>query len=1257
MDGYSHHYSENSMAAVTLEQEKHQFAAMLKVRNNRKLLEEEFRKKKRYDAQKRKEEEERIQLLQRLRLEDEERRKRELQEKQRKERLEQEMRKKREAAEVDQTARSFLFKSTSDGHVDIVKKMLETTPAESESLVGAPKFSTALATRLTGWEYLTTVEGIGEVSGEQGTQETLLHVAARAGCSDLVAYFISKGAPLDALDSEGRMPLHTAAEYNAPLDTCKLLLDKATYHIDRTSLTSGKTALHYAAQNGYSDLVSLLLQHHARVNAMDSQGNTPEILAKLGLDREKSSKAKAQKYRSALQHIQKAVATIKEAQRLKDSLLEEQRKKEEELAREEAEKDRAARRKQEEKLEADQRRREEEEKELARLKAMTSDPHGNNAGGGGGKKKKKKKGKSGNDSQSMPKEIPSVKALSARTQNTLIKPASPSLIGSPSVTQIHPTQAGTHIPVSPKSSTSPTTISKNAASTSVAASTSIPRPDKFIPETTLSSAAAQSPPSRLPKAKTSYRPSQLLVARMADMGFAERDSRKALIQTEGKFEEAIELLTSGAPLADDSEDEAERAAEEAARQKAKAKETALATPVAKKRDSLALSQTPSKLTVQSASSQAPSVTLPTSKPAAPQQALLSLLSGSGNRGHSPTLMSKGPTAHPVQILQRPQLLAPHVQIRTVPTQVLQRPSPHSQAQSPSHIGTSLSKQGSPTPTRTPTKNTVTSSAVPFLAPRTVPPAPPTRAPYTYGVSSAQNQNQPPSASAAPVTTHSTHYVNSNPQSPVYNPDNHRGSFLQSHSNAVTGSAVSAYSISSSPARDADYGASGSTVVRPTWETQLGVYNSTPIRIAQDQVPLTAQDSLWGTMAQSTSGSAKDANSDSFSRTGAYTGNRRASFELLAASLDEMLRQSQMDIMDGNADEDMIKDVLAMTGAIDPEELQNSLSNYPLATSSGPASRHNVRSTAVGEERTQSASAIHNPVASLWGYGSFTQDISDMRQQWSSSSPSSHLSMGNKTDNDTYEYNQWRSGAGLEFTDAMHQTPKHGSSTTSALNSPDVLMSSYVDGLLGSPGPIQNIHMPMTAATTGTGNEVRLSPDAFGHGGFTNHPTHNRFSEGSNYGQSSAPFDGPSQPTDMVDDNNPYDDFRSHLQGSTIDNRDPSRMANDGLIGSYSAFRDPSYSIRVSAVSEHRPTLSLPPTSATGSNAAIGLRSVIGDRRGTDPQVPSAGIQALNHALEYSRYPKLNETTGVSASSSSVSSLSTLDPAVTPSNPSRTRLSQ
>jgi len=105
---------------------------------------------------------------------------------------------------------------------------------------------------------------------------------------------------------------------------------------------------------------------------VDLKGNTPELLAKAGLESalsEKPSKAntkqantaKAQKYRSTMQHLQKAIAAVKEAQSRKDAQLEDQRRKVEALAREEAEKDNAARRKQEEKLEADLRRRLEEE--------------------------------------------------------------------------------------------------------------------------------------------------------------------------------------------------------------------------------------------------------------------------------------------------------------------------------------------------------------------------------------------------------------------------------------------------------------------------------------------------------------------------------------------------------------------------------------------------------------------------------------------------------------------------------------------------------------------------------------------------------------------------------------------------------------------------------------------------------------------------------------------------------------------------------
>ncbi|KAG0212359.1 hypothetical protein BGX28_006503 [Mortierella sp. GBA30] len=1057
IDGYSNHYANDSEVSIALEEERRKFVAILKRRDEgKRRLEEEFRRKNLLNIQKRKLEAERIQLLQRLRLEDEERRKKELQEKERREKQEQEMRRKREAAEADQTARSFLFESTRRAHTDIVKRMIETTPAESQSLSDIPTFPSTIATRLTGWEYMTVVEGDGEVCEKRGIQETLLHVAARAGCLELVEYFILRGAPLDALDAEGQTPLHTAAENSAPIEVLKLLLEKGAHYMDRSSGTTGKTALHYAAQTGNGALVALLLQHHARISVVDANGNTPEMLAKAGLEREKGSKAKAKMYREALQYIQKAVAVIKEAQRQRDAALEEQRKREEELAREEAEKDRAARRKQEEKLEADKRRREEEEKELARLKALATDPHNHSSGGGAGKKKKKKKtGKGGNDNNAVSaKETTSTKTpLSAPLlQNALAKSNSPSPMGSPAISQAttqsmspsasQPTGHSRTAVVNPILTTTPltTTIVKPAVAYNTAATHSS-KPMTTAP-------AASSRPTRLPKARTSYRPSPLVVARMADMGFPERDSRKALIQTEGRFEEAIELLTSGAPLADDSEDEAEEKAAKEASRKARANEAVLNATVQAGRvsaNSLAHAKTnggtPSSSTNTSTASRTGSSHQPLDMPhvlpgSAPAPALST--SGPGSKQAPP---SKGPISHPVQILQRTH--APHVQMRSVPTQVLQRPTHHAASHAAKTLATVASNAPQSTST-TATTTVITTTApaisspvnnntpiIPFLAPRANPPPPPTRAPYSYGSSSsAQNQKQSDGPQTSTSTLHPGAYVRPGARAPMP---------LRDTSVSTATSTPSTVSNDSTlpTTFDLTSGYGTTTSAGMMWDTQLGISHISsasdlyqmPINMS-GYAPSTVQDNLWGSSSLLQHGNIGTTLPSSSDIVGAVAGADSPYFQssllinspspsatldrhyghttnlpskLIAASMNEMLRQSQMDMMMdlGNGTDsggDMIKDVLAMTGAIDADELAESFATAGLpvvgsSSSSAAIQPSDVTRTpaptlavasAVGEGRTVSRSTTNNsnPVASLWGYGAFTPDIEPILNQTS-----------------------------------------------------------------------------------------------------------------------------------------------------------------------------------------------------------------------------------------------------------------------------------
>ena len=86
-----------------------------------------------------------------------------------------------------------MFESAKKRDLETIKLMLE---GSSEAPAGKSKilsFGTGPPTRLNGWEYVTTVEGVGEVSEEKGIQETLLHTAARSGSLELVAYLIGFG--------------------------------------------------------------------------------------------------------------------------------------------------------------------------------------------------------------------------------------------------------------------------------------------------------------------------------------------------------------------------------------------------------------------------------------------------------------------------------------------------------------------------------------------------------------------------------------------------------------------------------------------------------------------------------------------------------------------------------------------------------------------------------------------------------------------------------------------------------------------------------------------------------------------------------------------------------------------------------------------------------------------------------------------------------------------------------------------------------
>jgi len=126
-----------------------------------------------------------------------------------------------------------------------------------------------------------------------------LHLAARAGDADLIQLLLSKGAAINARGMNGETPLLIATNKDTPLALYQTLIDKGADVNARTGGTQpyggnnqiyyrrggyqyanaggGTTPLHRAILTGRTELVRVLLEHGANIEAPDDQGQTPLV--------------------------------------------------------------------------------------------------------------------------------------------------------------------------------------------------------------------------------------------------------------------------------------------------------------------------------------------------------------------------------------------------------------------------------------------------------------------------------------------------------------------------------------------------------------------------------------------------------------------------------------------------------------------------------------------------------------------------------------------------------------------------------------------------------------------------------------------------------------------------------------------------------------------------------------------------------------------------------------------------------------------
>jgi ankyrin repeat protein len=158
------------------------------------------------------------------------------------------------------------------GHTEVIKVLLDAgVPATALDLANAVSSGSIPAVSLL-LEKGANLHGIAARTGD-----TALHAAVCERNKEMVEFILKSGANVEILDSSGSTPLYRALERHNG-DAVQLLFKYGA--IAEPQIRSGaKSVLHHALIYGAGELVPLLLEHGAKVEAKTNHGMTPFLQA------------------------------------------------------------------------------------------------------------------------------------------------------------------------------------------------------------------------------------------------------------------------------------------------------------------------------------------------------------------------------------------------------------------------------------------------------------------------------------------------------------------------------------------------------------------------------------------------------------------------------------------------------------------------------------------------------------------------------------------------------------------------------------------------------------------------------------------------------------------------------------------------------------------------------------------------------------------------------------------------------------------